>query len=362
MPDPDQTLDQLKYDLEKQKFDFDRLKYERDNTFFNKNFGVIITAIISAATVFVSVSQIIISTNYNNSQLTNAQVKADRDFAFDLAKFMLAQREDINTSDLNKARYIRNTVIAFFPSEYGARIAKSMRDLSDDKDIKAAWADAAEYAQTVSVPPTKTTRVQGTYDVDKLAKEFVELSVSTKIEKVRIILEQAQKFGITDKNDVAIFLAIIFYNTKFLQELDENFNYSAERLQQIWPTRFQSLSDAQKVAGKPEAIADSIYGGRMGNTKPGDGYKYRGRGYLTITGRNSYKMVGIQLNVDLEADPDKLLDPTNDARAAAYLFARETEGARNAGKLDLLTAIRTLNGGINGLSEMQSISERIQKT
>lgn len=96
------------------------------------------------------------------------------------------------------------------------------------------------------------------------------------------------------------------------RELEENMNYSsAERLRQVWPSRFRSKSDGElaPLVHNPENLANAVYMGRMGNNSPGDGYLYRGRGLLQTTGKGLYGKLSEFVGVDLIANPAALLDP-----------------------------------------------------
>jgi putative chitinase len=360
MPD-EQSFEQMKYDLERQKLAFEEKKYERDNTFFNKNFGVIITALVSLATIVVSGSGIWIGRAYNEAQLENAKNQSDRTFAFGIAKFMLDKGDDITTTNPTRARYIQTAVIAFFPDGYRAQIARSMRDLAPDRDVKSAWGDVLEYLQNVNVQSVAAGGAT-TLKIEDLTREFPQLAARDKAEKLRAILNQAPRFGISNKNDTAIYLAMIFFNTNFLQIDIEDLNYSAQRLLAIWPSRFATIDDAKNIEHDSEKIANLVYGNRMGNRPgSGDGFNYRGRGYMLITGRESYRNVGQKLGLDLEAKPEMLLDPEVNAKAAAYVFMRDTAQRRKNGQIDLIGANVAINGGIVGLSEMRATFDRIQK-
>jgi predicted chitinase len=180
---------------------------------------------------------------------------------------------------------------------------------------------------------------------------------------LQALLDAAAEFGMSDQNDVAIFLALVFDQSSFLTLDVETLNYSPERLMLLWPARIGDLQKAQLYAHQPEALANYVYGGRMGNTEPGDGYKFRGRGYLQITGRQAYHDIGQALGIDsqLEQDPDKLIrDPKLNARAAASYYTRATALLRGQVTMDPRQALRALTGGLFELSNVTAIYNRIR--
>ena len=90
---------------------------------------------------------------------------------------------------------------------------------------------------------------------------------------------------------VAHFMAQVLHETGGLTIQFENLNYSAERLPKVWPSRFKPKGPLNPIdyAHNPEKLANEVYGGRMGNTGPNDGFTYRGRGLLQLTGKESYQ-------------------------------------------------------------------------
>ena len=361
MSDNERSFEQLKYDLEKHKLEFEQQKYERDNTFFNKNFGVIITALVSAATIIVSGSGIWIGRAYNQAQLDNAKNQSDRNFSFDVAKLLLERQADINTDDTIKAAYARNIVIALFPNDLPAQISGRMRDLSNDPDVKKIWADGLVYAQSIAGTATVKTPTGTALTAEKLAAEFSQLRGSDKLAELNLILDQRNPLGLSDKSDLAIFLTVIFSETDFLPNKVESLNYSAQRLLQLWPRRI-SPEKANELANNPEKTADFVYANRMGNSKPGDAYKFRGRGYLMVTGRDAYARLGAALNLDLVENPELLLDANVNARAATIMFAKEVASKHDAaGRLDLVKTVIAIDGGIIDLDGKCATYERILK-
>lgn len=112
------------------------------------------------------------------------------------------------------------------------------------------------------------------------------MRASTWLDPINAALD---RWGIDTPARVAHFLAQVGVESGGLARVEENLSYSAERLMTVWPSRFKTLAAAQAYARNPEALANKVYGGRMGSTQPGDGWRYRGRGLKQLTGRNNYK-------------------------------------------------------------------------
>ena len=114
-------------------------------------------------------------------------------------------------------------------------------------------------------------------------------------------------FGLDNELRAAAFLAQVFSETGYLQSLEENLNYSAERIMQVWPKRFDR-ERAVACAHNPERLANTVYADRLGNGNylSGDGFRYRGRGCLMLTGRSNYEQFLLDANrmyqMDVKAD------------------------------------------------------------
>jgi len=121
----------------------------------------------------------------------------------------------------------------------------------------------------------------------------------------------------------AAFLAQVAHESGQLRNLVENLNYSAEALVRTWPSRFNAQT-AAAYARQPEKIANKAYGGRMGNgpEASGDGWRFRGRGLLQVTGRSNYREAGAGLGLPLEDEPDLLEQAEHAAQSAAWWWAK----------------------------------------
>jgi len=161
----------------------------------------------------------------------------------------------------------------------------------------------------------------------------------------------AQAATITDPNERAMFLAQTDHESGGFRNTEENLNYSAAGLRKTFAKYYKTDAAAQADARNPEAIANRVYGGRMGNTDSGDGYKYRGRGVMQLTGKDNYEAAGKALGIDLVNNPDLLKDPAVSAKVAIWYW-NSRNGLSDAGKAaDVVGATKKINGGTIGLDD-----------
>ena len=168
-------------------------------------------------------------------------------------------------------------------------------------------------------------------------------------------------YQIVGTQRVAAFLAQVGHESGQLQHVVENLNYGAQALVATWPSRFTQALAAQ-VARQPQQIANIAYASRMGNgdASSGDGWNYRGRGLIQITGRSNYQACGDALGVDLIGNPDLLGQPQYAAMSAAWYWA--TNGLNtlaDAGSFDAIT--QRINGGQNGAADRQELYATAQQ-
>ena len=165
-----------------------------------------------------------------------------------------------------------------------------------------------------------------------------------------------------DRNEkrVACFLATCAVESKFTK-LVENMNYSAKRLAEIWPKRFRGEDGkpnaiALKIANNPEAIANTVYANRMGNGpgETGDGWRFRGRGFIPLTGRYNYRLYGEYLGLDLEGNPE-LAEREEIAAEIAAEFWWRSDLNEAADVLDLIAIRKRVNGGLIGFNEFKGL-------
>jgi len=353
------SLDERKFQLELQKFELEKSK-SRGTSFFNSNLGIILTAMVGIATVAVSYLQLQISNQSSLAQLelekSTAKAARDKDeraFQFDVARMLLEKQSDISTEDLNHVYYLRDIVMSTLPADISVRITRKMAENASRDDLRSAWNDGYVKLQ-LSVTTPSAGPAQPATTVDFVVTQLPILANPDGKGRIADILQAAGEFKLEDSNTVEIMLAFILSNTNYLKLNVENLNYhSAARLTAIWPRLFPTADDARPFVGNPELLANKIYADRMGNVESGDGWKYRGRGYLMTTGRASYERSSALVGVDLVANPDQLLDSKIAAREVAATFAQ-------LGKpISVESVVRGLNGGFMGLAEVQAIFEKL---
>jgi putative chitinase len=165
-------------------------------------------------------------------------------------------------------------------------------------------------------------------------------------------------FKIDSRLRVAAFLAQVGHESDQLRTLVENLNYSAEGLIRTWPKRF-NLTTATAVARKPEQIANIVYASRLGNgpVVTGDGWRYRGRGLIQVTGWVNYQACGSALSLDLLTKPELLEQPVYAALSAAWFWSSNgLSELADAGRFEAITC--KVNGGLNGQADRLAIYNR----
>ena len=168
------------------------------------------------------------------------------------------------------------------------------------------------------------------------------------------------KYHVTDINEKAMFLAQTTHESNNYKRLEESFNYKPKRLFEVFRKRVGTLENAKKLCNEgAKAIADFVYGGRLGNAKD-EGYKYRGRGIIQLTGKNNYEYYGKKINIDLVNNPNLAKEPDT-AIEIALLFWKEKECGLYAKIGDVKTVTKLINGGYNGLADRQRRFDSILK-
>ena len=151
---------------------------------------------------------------------------------------------------------------------------------------------------------------------------------------------------------VAAFLAQTAHESGGYRAIKENLNYRAVTLRKIFPKYFPNDDIANQYAGKPEMIANKVYGGRMGNgpEATGDGFRYCGRGLIQLTGKDNYTRYAQSLEISVEEASEHLTTFEGCVQSAAWFWeANNLNQWADAG--DILTLTKRINGGTIGLED-----------
>jgi predicted chitinase len=221
--------------------------------------------------------------------------------------------------------------------------------------VTSTTAATTTAASTTSVTPLPTSTVGSSghlLDDGALAALAPGLSVEQRTAILSAILPAMREFEINTPLRQAAFVAQMAHESGGFRFTEESFNYSADRLKAVWPTQFSDSDRAKNYAHQPQKIANYVYAGKFGNgpEASGDGWRYRGRGPMLITGRGSYQRFGAVVGVDLEKEPDRAAEWSVGFRIAGVLWTtKKANGFADQGDLQSIT--RALNGGLIGQAE-----------
>lgn len=160
--------------------------------------------------------------------------------------------------------------------------------------------------------------------------------------------------GIDSNDGMAHFLAQLGHESADMTRLEESLWYTPGRLCAVWPSRFPTKAAARPYARNPQRLANNVYAGRLGNTRPGDGWRFRGRGPIQLTGRDNYTRCAAATALPLVEHPGRLAThPEYGAMAAAWYWRERVTRSSVAG------ITRQINGGLNGLDDRRRRYQRI---
>ena len=191
----------------------------------------------------------------------------------------------------------------------------------------------------------------------------VILTTSFKLDKLKghipdsviaAIPDTAAKFNITNVLRLAHFLAQAGHESGQFKATSENLNYSSKGLLGIFP-RYFTPALAESYARQPQKIANRVYGGRMGNgaEATGDGFKFRGRGYIQLTGKDNYTQFDKTVPEDILVNPD-LVSTKYALMSAAWFFDKNKLWAicdKGADQATVTAVTKRVNGGTIGLPD-----------
>ena len=215
------------------------------------------------------------------------------------------------------------------------------------------WAKIMESGNTAPTPAPQpivaspAPQVAG-LKLDKLKGHVPQIVIDS-------IPEVASKFGINTPLRVAHFLAQCGHESGGFRLTQENLNYSAKGLMGIFKKYFPTEAIANQYARNPQKIANKVYSNRMGNGSEasGDGYKFRGRGYIQLTGKENYTAFGKSIGVDIPSNPDSVASTYALASAAWFFSKNGLHKIADEGASDVVVTkiTKRVNGGTIGLPD-----------
>lgn len=179
-------------------------------------------------------------------------------------------------------------------------------------------------------------------------------------------------FGLTTSKRIVHLLAQIYTESGALKSVSENMNYSAQRLMQVWPNRFRSIEQANLYAHNPEKLANYVYSNRMGNGSEasGDGWRYRGRGFIGLTGKEQYeKFNHYDLCIDdVIRNPDKVAEYPLNLISAMWFWEcnklndiADLDDGGGIGEIVVEKITKKVNGGLIGISTRKFYYRRFKR-
>lgn len=172
------------------------------------------------------------------------------------------------------------------------------------------------------------------------------------VEWVDALNSTFERFNISSIRQQAAFIGQCGHECGNFKVLEENLNYRAETLMRLWPKRFPTREIADQYARNPKKIANKVYADRMGNRDEasGDGYRFRGRGCIQLTGHSNYFHAGKALGIDFVMEPDLVATPQYAALTAGWFWdTQKLNAIAEAGDWTKLT--KKINGGTIGLDD-----------
>jgi putative chitinase len=211
----------------------------------------------------------------------------------------------------------------------------------------ATWDKIMGNVSVVPTVSTPTVVINSDLKLDKLKGHIPDAVIAQ-------IPDTAKKFNITNPLRLAHFLAQCGHESGQFRATEENLNYSSKGLLGIFPKYFTAAT-AESYARKPQKIASKVYGGRMGNgvEATGDGFKFRGRGYIQLTGKDNYTRFAKFIGEDTVGNPD-LVKTKYPLASAAFFFDSNKLWAicdRGADEATVIAVTKRVNGGTIGLAD-----------
>ncbi len=180
------------------------------------------------------------------------------------------------------------------------------------------------------------------------------------LELTNMLNAGCERYGVKTMDEFDEFLANLLQESGECNHKTENMNYRAETLVKVWPNRF-SPTTAIGYAHQPEKLANLVYGNRMGNNQPGDGWRFRGGGYIGLTGREVYGKYAAYIGQEIGHTADLVRSDDYYALDSAFWFFYVLKGLKDESVRDeFIGIVKSINGGTVGLKTRQYYYDRIK--
>jgi putative chitinase len=247
---------------------------------------------------------------------------------------------------------LRHQALASIPAPDGSGIWSAFDALFPQDSQDQAVAAAVIVLQAMP-PPLSSVRLDPV-----LRAVAPHLTDDERAAWVTALAEPMLKAAITTPRCVAAFLGQCAEETGGFRCLEEDLRYSADRLCEVWPSRFPNAAAAEPCAMQPETLANRIYADRMGNgaEASGDGWRFRGHGLLQLSGRSAYQHFAQAMNMTLDQAVAHAGTQNGAVDSAAWFWSvNQLNVLANSWSLDLIT--RKINGGLTGAAERSRLCE-----
>lgn len=236
------------------------------------------------------------------------------------------------------------------------------------KKIKSKISSDTKVSKPESVPTQPTVPTQPSVpklSVPKLSvkeepkmefilseKDFNNLYPRAKAGTYKALCDNLEKNSINTPKRIASFIAQCAHESGGFRVTSENLNYSEKALNTVFSKYFiRAGRDAAPYARNPERIANVVYAGRMGNNYSGDGWKFRGRGFIQLTGKNNYAKFQKDYDINVLDNPDSVAEDMNLSVLTAIWYWNSNNLNRFADSGDVRGLTKAINGGFNGLDD-----------
>lgn len=182
------------------------------------------------------------------------------------------------------------------------------------------------------------------------AEQLTKLKINPAL--AQVFNDTFARWNISTVKQQAAFIGQCGHECGNFTKLEENLNYAADRLMKIWPKRFPTMESAQPYHRNPRKIANKVYANRMGNRDEAsdDGWRFRGSGWLQLTGHDNFYHAGKAIGVDFVMKPDLVRTPEYAALTAGWFWdTQKLNALAEAGNYVQLT--KKINGGTIGLDD-----------